>query len=534
MTQTAAPEPTFNFADLWELVCAAVPQRTAVVCGERHCSFAELDDRAARLATWMKDRGVGPGTFVGVHMRNAIEYVEATLAAYKLRAVPINVNYRLLEAELVHLYLDSGLVGVIHDRDLATRIHTVQYAAPDLSWTLCRGAEYAAAIVASPPLNPSGGRSGDDPYVLYTGGTTGKPKGVVWRMEDAFFACVGGGDPTANLGHIGRPEQIVERIHEGYAFLPAAPLIHAAGMWTTLRWLLAGAKVVLLPNFSPTEIWTAVAVERVTVMNIVGDAMARPLLDALAVSHHLDLSCLRTIASGGAPLSPAIRARLLGALPRLTVKDSYGSSETGVHGWSVHTTDSADQPRFTVTDTVVLDGDSLAELPAGSAQAGIVARRDRVPIRYHNDQTKSARTFLSLRGRRYALTGDLAHLEADGRLRLLGRGSQCINSGGEKVFPEEVEEVVRAHPGVLDAVVIGTPDPRWGQRVTAIVATVAGQSLTSTELRAHCHEAIAAFKVPKEVVFVDEIHRTAAGKPDYVWAAALAAWITETPQGIAK
>jgi len=528
MTETAALTPTFNFADLWELVCAAVPERTAVVCGQQRRLFAELDDRAARLATWMQARGVGPGAFVGLQMRNSIEYVEATLAAYKLRAVPININYRLLDAELVHLYRDSGVIGVIHDRDLVDRIHSVERAAPDLSWTLCRGADYEAAIIASTPLKPTRARSGDDPYVLYTGGTTGKPKGVVWRMEDAFFACIGGGDPTANLGPISRPDQIVERIQDGCAFLPAAPLIHAAGMWTTLRWLLAGAKVVLLPDFSPEQIWTAIAAERVTVMNIVGDAMARPLVDALAISNHLDLSCLRTIATGGAPLSAVIRTQLLAALPQLTVKDSYGSSETGVHGWSVHTTDSSAKPRFTVVDTVILDADTLAELPAGSAQAGLVARRNRVPTKYHNNQTKSATTFLSIRGQRYALTGDLAHLEADGSLRLLGRGSQCINSGGEKIFPEEVEDVLRAHPGVTDAVVVGTPDSRWGQRVTAIVATVAGQSLTSAELRVHCRAMIAAFKVPKDIVFVDQIHRTAAGKPDYVWAAALAASITES------
>ncbi|EHB58843.1 o-succinylbenzoate--CoA ligase [Mycolicibacterium rhodesiae JS60] len=531
MTETTSLAPTFNFADLWELVCAALPERTAIVCGEQRRSFAELDDRAARLAAWMKAREVGPGTFVGVQMRNSIEYVETTLAAYKLRAIPININYRLLEAELIHLYLDSGLVGVVHDSDLGARIQTVLPAAPDLSWTLCRGAEYEAAIAASPPLSPSAGRSGDDPYVLYTGGTTGKPKGVVWRMEDAFFACIGGGDPTASLGPISRPDQIVERIQDGYAFLPAAPLIHAAGMWTTLRWLLAGAKVVLLPDFSPEQIWRAIAAERVTVMNIVGDAMARPLVDALAVCDNLDLSCLRTIATGGAPLSPGTRTQLTAALPQLTIKDSYGSSETGVHGWSVHTSGSSDKTRFAVVDTVILDEATRAELPAGSTQAGLVARRGRVPIRYHNDEKRSTATFLTKDGRRYALTGDFAHLDADGGLRLLGRGSQCINTGGEKVFPEEVEEVVRAHPAVMDAVVIGAADPKWGQRVTAIVATAAGRSITSAELRAHCRETIAAFKVPKNVVFVDEVHRTAAGKADYVWAAALANSLIDTPQG---
>lgn len=530
MNSATVHEPTFNFADLWELVCAVVPERTALVCGDQRRSFAELDDRAARLAGWMNARGVGPGVFVGVQMRNSIEHVEAMLAAYKLRSIPVNINYRLLDAELAYLYRDSGLVGVIHDDDLAARVHRVGHEAPELSWTLSRGTDYEAAMAAGAPLPPSQGRSEDDPYVLYTGGTTGNPKGVVWRMEDAFFACVGGGDPTASRGPIYRPEQIVERILDGYAFLPAAPLIHAAGMWTTLRWLLAGAKVVLLPDFSPAQIWAAIAEERVTVMNIVGDAMAWPLLDALDASDHLDVSCLRTIASGGAQLTAGTRGRLLSALPQLTVKDSYGSSETGVHGWSVHSSSSSDQNRFAIVDTVILDPESLAELPAGSAEAGAVARRGRVPVRYHNDETKSARTFLSIRQQRYALTGDMAHLDADGTLRLLGRWSQCINSGGEKIFPEEVEEVVRAHPGVADAIVIGRPDPRWGQRVTAIVATVAGQTLSGTDLREYCREMIAAFKVPKDVVFVDRIQRTAAGKPDYVWAAGHAASVTEPVQ----
>jgi fatty-acyl-CoA synthase len=214
----------------------------------------------------------------------------------------------------------------------------------------------------------------------------------------------------------------------------------------------------------------------------------------------------------------------------LTIKDSYGSSETLVHGWSLHTNSSSDSNGFTVTDTVVLDTDTLTELPAGSLRPGVVARRDRAPFRYHNDETKSAATFLTIDGRRYALTGDMGRLQPDGRLQLLGRGSQCINTGGEKVFPEEVEQVLRAHPSVYDAVVIGTADPHWGQRVTAIIAAAAGQSLTIDEVRAHCRSALAAFKVPKDVAFIDEIRRTATGKPDYVWAATVAASRTGSAQ----
>jgi 3-oxocholest-4-en-26-oate---CoA ligase len=523
MTSAHSSRPTFNFADMWELVSAAIPQRTAVVCGRDRRSYADLDDRAGRLATWMASRGVDTGSFIGLQMHNGIEYVEATLAAYKLGAVPVNINYRLLDVELTHLYTDSGLVGVIGDRDLADRINAVSARIPTVSWTMSTGDDYDAALASSATPTRGGERSGDDPYVLYTGGTTGKPKGVVWRMEDAFFSCIGGGDPTGAFGPVTRPEELVDRILDGNAFLPAAPLIHAAGMWTTLRWLLAGAKVVVLPDFSPAQIWSAIAAEQVTVMNIVGDAMARPLLDTLAQRPDTDVASLRTIASGGAPLTPAIRGQLLAAMPWLTVKDAYGSSETGVHGWSVHTVESPDSTQFEVTDTVVLDPETLAEVPAGSNQPGLVARRDRVPVRYHNDEQKSAATFVTIGGRRHALTGDMALRQPRGGIRLLGRGSQCINSGGEKVFPEEVEEVLRTHPDVFDAIVIGAPDPRWGQRVVAIVALSVANGLTVQGIQAFCRAALAAFKIPKDVVFVDAVRRTVAGKPDYAWAGDVAA-----------
>jgi acyl-CoA synthetase (AMP-forming)/AMP-acid ligase II len=512
---------SFAFADLWEAVSASVPSWTALVSGDRRLSFVELDDRAARLAGWLAERGVGPGTYVGIQMRNRVEHVEAMLAGYKLRAIPVNINYRLGPAELRYLYSDCGLVGVLHDEDRGADVAAAVRDRPGVRWTLAAGEAYEHALTAAPlPPIP---RSGDDIYALYTGGTTGSPKAVEWRMEDAFFACIGGGDPTAERGPVADPAEVVERILADRAFLPAAPLVHAAGIWTTLRWLLAGCKVVLLPRFAPAKIWDQVAQERVTNMNIVGDAMARPLLEALSAgSSSLDLTCLQTIVTGGSPLSPDIRERLLAALPHLTVKDTYGASETGSHGWAVHST-AARAIGFTTVDTVLLDPITRQHLPLGSDQPGLVARRGRVPLRYHGDAVKSAATFLTIAGQHYALTGDLALIGSDGTLQLLGRQSQCINSGGEKIYPEEVEQALRDHRDVRDAAVVGVADAWWGQRVVAVVALRAGSSLSEEALRDHCRGQLAGYKVPKQVLLVAAVQRTVAGKLDYRWAKQVAA-----------
>jgi 3-oxocholest-4-en-26-oate---CoA ligase len=511
---------SFAFADLWEAVSARVPSRTALVCGEHRRCFSELDDRAARLAGWLAEQGVGPGTYVGVQMCNRVEHVEAMLAGYKLRAIPVNINYRLGSTELRYLYGDCGLVGVVHDEDLRADVAAAVRGLPNVRWTLAVGEAYDSALTTA-PVHPIP-RSSDDLYALYTGGTTGNPKAVEWRMEDAFFACIGGGDPTAERGPVAGPGELVERILADRAFLPAAPLVHAAGMWTTLRWLLAGCKVVLLPRFAAGEIWEQIARERVTNMNIVGDAMARPLLAALPRGSQLDLTCLQTIVTGGSPLRPEVREQLLAALPHLTIKDTYGSSETGSHGWAVHSA-AARATGFTTVHTVLLDPITRQHLPPGSDQAGLVARRERVPVRYHGDAVKSAATFLTIAGQRYALTGDLAVIRPDGTLQLLGRQSQCINSGGEKIYPEEVEQALRDHPDVGDAVVVGVADSRWGQRVVAVVASRAGLSLSEEALRSHCRGRLAGYKVPKQVLLVAVVQRTVAGKLDYRWAKQVAA-----------
>jgi len=521
MTAVAAPA-TFNFADLWEAVAATVPHRTAVVSGTARCTFGELDRRASGLSAWMAEAGVGPGDFIAVDMHNRVEYVETMLAAYKLRAVPINVNYRYRTAELVSLLTDAAAVGIVHDAEVAGAVLPAARALPSVPWTLECGPAYEQAVSSTTGPRPGGPRSGDDRYVLYTGGTTGAPKGVVWRMEDAFFACLGGGDPTGEHGWVDEPAAVLDRLVDSHAFLPAAPLMHAAGMWTTLRWLLAGAKVVLLPRFDAAALWSVIEAEQVNVVNIVGDTMARRLLDALEERPSLDLSSLRTVASGGAPLSAAVKVRFGAALPEVTLKDSFGSSETGVHGWSVFRPGGNAAARFTTVDTVVLDPETLVPLPAGSPEEGVVARCGRVPLGYHRDPAKTAATFVTVGGRRCALTGDLGRFGADGALVVLGRGSQCINTGGEKVHAEEVEAVLRLHPGVEDAVVVAAPDPAWGQQVVAVVQPGSGAAPSDEEIRAHCRESLADFKVPRRIVRVEEVRRSPAGKADYRWAAEVA------------
>lgn len=530
---------TFNMADVWEAVSDRCAERTAIVSGDRRVSYAELDERANRLAHWLTAQGVGPGQHIGIYLVSGNEYFEAMLAAYKIRAVPINVNYRYVEHELVHLFDDADLVGVLFNREFAPRAEAVRPELAEVGWwlavedgsgetaTVTGEVAYEEALAASSPERDFGPRSNDDPYVIYTGGTTGMPKGVVWRQEDAFFSCIGGGDPMRLAGAVDEPGQLLERIMDGtFVFLPVAPLMHAAGQWTSLSWLFCGGTIVLLPgSLDPAHVWRTIEAEKVNLITIVGDAVARPLIDAWDEHGPFDTSSLFSVGSGGAPLSPALRARLIEILPNSVIVDGFGSSETGAQGGARNQEPTPDgATRFTPygETTTVLDPTTLEVVEPGTGQVGRVALRGHIPLRYHNDPVKSAETFVEAGGHRWVLTGDMATLEEDGTIKLLGRGSQCINTGGEKVYPEEVERVLKAHPSVYDAVVVGVPDDRWGQRVVAVVQPAAGAAPTLDELRDHCRADLAGYKVPKELVLVDLVQRSPAGKADYRWAKAAA------------
>jgi acyl-CoA synthetase (AMP-forming)/AMP-acid ligase II len=527
---------TFNLADLFESVVDVAADRMALVTPARRLTYEELDDRANRLANHLAACGVVPGDHVSLLLHNGTEYMEAMLAAFKLRAVPVNVNYRYVERELQHLFDNSDSVAVVLHRRFGPRVGAVVDQCPNLRHLVVvddgsgeeppeGSVDYESALAAASPARPDAtGRSGDDHYIAYTGGTTGMPKGVVWRHEDIFFAALGGGDPTQMEGPIALPEDLPGRIPEvGGVMLQTPPLMHVSAHWGALQSLFGGGTAVLLApgGFDPEEAVAAIEAEGVMICVLVGDAMARPLADAIAADggRH-DLSSLFVIGSGGAMLSASVKNALRAELPNLIVVDGYGSSETGVAGAQTTMGDAtADGPTFVMgPDTMVLDDDDHPIAP-GSGAIGRLARRGRVPLGYYKDDTKSQSTFVTIDGDRWVLPGDMATPKADGTITLLGRGSGCINTGGEKVFPEEVEAVLKAHPSVFDAVVVGAADDRWGQRVAAVVSGRDATTVDPAELGDHCRANLAAYKVPREIVVVPRIERNPNGKADYLWAA---------------
>jgi len=535
-----APE-SFNMADVWEMAADAVPEREALVVGDQRRSYADLEERANRLAHHLAGRGVAAGDHVALYLENCAEYLEAMLAAWKLRAVPINVNHRYVADELRYLLDNSDAVGVITQPSLAATVAAVVPDVPAVGFTLVTGEDYEAALVAASPDRPVvDGRGDDDHYVIYTGGTTGMPKGVVWRHADAFYACMGGGDPMRMHGPVERPDELPDRIGDSQVcYLPLAPMMHAAAQWTSFSWLFAGSKVVLMPgSLDGDAVWRAIAAEKVNLITVVGDAVARPVLDAwdraTEAGEPYDASSLFSFSNGGAPMSPATRERIFATLPHLMVTDGFGSSEAGTQGAmrvaageGAAATGSAggaapslvrfDQP---TKPTIVVDATDPtgAEVARGSGVAGQVLAGGRLPLGYHNDPEKTAATFVERDGERWLVTGDMATVGADGAIELLGRGSVSINTGGEKVHPEEVESALKAHPAVYDCLVVGVPDERWGTAVTAVVQAVPGAAPALDDLAAHCKASLAAYKAPKHLVVVDAIVRSPSGKADYRWA----------------
>ncbi len=517
---------TFSWADLYEITADAVGDRRALICGDRRLTYAELDERGNRVAHWLAEKGCRRGDHIGLYLENGTEYVETMLGAFKLGVVPVNVNYRYVEDELRYLFEDADLVGVVHEGRFAARVAAVRPVCPGVRWTLAvdrdapdpKVTDYELALASASPARDFEARAGDDLYVLYTGGTTGMPKGVVWRQEDAFYACLSGGNPLVEPPRT--PEEVGTRAAErvGLRTMPCAPLIHGAAQWTVWMTFFGGGILVLTPgNFDADRVLDVVETEHVNVITIVGDAMARPLADALARQPR-DLASLYIVGSGGAIFSQAVQDELCALVPHLTIVDSFGVSEAGYQG-SKQPDDTEAGPRFLVGPTTAVLDENLEPLPPGSGDVGMLARTGHIPLRYHKDPEKTARTFRTgPDGRRWALPGDLATVGEDGVVTLLGRGNQSINTGGEKVYPEEVETHVKAHPAVYDALVVGAADPRWGQRVAAVVSLRTGATLTLEDLQAHCRDRLAGFKVPRALVTVDEVVRAPTGKPDYAWA----------------
>lgn len=531
---------SFNIADLFERAVDAVPDRTALVCGERRLTYAAFEEEANRLAHHLLSEGFGLGDHIGIHAQNSAEWLVAMVAIFKIRAVPINVNFRYVADELTHIFDDADLVGLVHDRGYAPVIAEVLPHAPalrhlialedgsDEDTTELGSVTWNDAIGAGSPRRPALDRSDDDRYVIYTGGTTGMPKGVVWRHEDVFFALGGGVDAYTN-----------ERVVDGHQLARKAaetenplislnipPLMHGAAQWGALRFLFEGSTVVLIRRFVPEAVWDLVEAEGISTMLITGDAMARPLIETLAERpDRWDLSSLFVVSSSAVVFSPGLKDALLELLPDIIIVDAIGSSESGHNGMTVQTrgqTANHGGGGPTVTagrDAVVLD-DRLEPLPPGTGQVGRLARHGNIPVAYHKDPVRSAETFVTgPDGVRYSVAGDFAVHEADGSITLLGRGSACINSGGEKIYPEEVESVLKEHPKVYDVLVVGVPDPRWGSTVAAVVQPRDPDDAPDLdELAEHTRRHLAGYKTPRRLVTVPEIVRSPSGKPDYPWA----------------
>ena len=527
----------FNLADLFENAVDHFGDREYVVCDGKRRTYAQMEERANRLAHHLAGHGVGPGDHVGIYAYNSVEWVETVWAVFKLRAVFVNINFRYVEEELAYLFDNADLRALVYQREFAPRVRGVLHRLPLLTHSVViddgSGADlagldsvdYDEAMASSAPDRDFGPRSPDDRYILYTGGTTGMPKGVVWRHEDVFFALGGGIDPTTST-RVDRPQAMVEKgLASGgpTTTLPIAPLMHGASQWSTMGGAFQGNRIVLTAKFEPRRIWELVENEKVNLLFITGDAMARPLIEALdEPGADYDVSSLLAVSSTAAVFSPAVKDRFFERFPDLVLTDSIGSSEGGANGYSVvqkgHTAMKGGPTVTAVRDSVVLD-ENLQQVEPGSGVVGKVARKGNIPLEYYKDPEKSAEVFITAPdGTRYSIPGDFATVEADGTITLLGRGSVSINSGGEKIYPEEVESAVKSHPDVYDCTVVGVPDDRFGQRVAAVVQARDDASPDLESIQEHCRTQIAGYKIPRELHLVPAIVRSPSGKPDYRWA----------------
>ena len=467
---------------------------------------------------------------LALYLYNGHEYLEGMLGAFKARCAPFNVNYRYVEEELLYLFANSDAQAVIYHatfaptlaaiRDQLTQVRLWIQVADESGNALLPGAiDYEESLARAAPDAPAA-LSADDLYILYTGGTTGLPKGVLWRQQDIFLAALSSGGTPKTI------EGLQERARKrpGPRALPAPPFMHGAAHWVAFNmWHVAGTVVVpsQTRRLDPDDIWSTIERERVSALTIVGDAFAVPLLDQLKAKRY-DLGSLRQIGTGGAILTAARKRELLARIPHIKILDALGSSETGGQGSQLTTAEgdeSVAAGRFVMAeDNAVLSEDLTRVLPPGSGEVGWLAKHACLPLGYYRDADKTARTFPTVEGVRYSVPGDRCELEADGRLRLLGRDSVTINSGGEKIYAEEVEQALKHHPSVYDAVVVGTPSERWGQQVTAIVQLREGEEPDETDMRRVAGKHLTGYKLPKAFVYVSAITRAPSGKADYRWA----------------
>lgn len=536
----------FNLAAICDALARAYPDREAIVWRDRRLTWAQVDDRTKRFASTLGARGLGmrgsladcapwesPHDHVALYLLNSNEYLEAMLGSYVGRAAPVNINYRYVAEELAYVLRDAQARVVVYHGRFASTLAEALAEVPSVELLLrvddgsgdelLPGAiDYEAALAAADPSAAASNWSPDDLYVLYTGGTTGYPKGVLWRQADFLVACTGlrrkDGSDFESI------EELVERAARGAPIrsVPAPPFMHGAANWNTVATWCSGGTVVLqdhVDHFDPVDVLSVCEREQVSSLLIVGDAFARPLVDELH-RHDYDLEPLRFLLTGGAILSASVKRHLLDAVPGLQIVDVLGSSESGRQG--IQRSTSAAAPTtgdFERGDAAAVLSDKLDRVLApGDDELGWLAQTGRVPRGYLGDETKTARTFPVVDGIRYAVPGDRARLRADGSIELHGRDSVTINSGGEKIFAEEVEHALKHHPDVYDVLVVGRPSERWGQEVVAVIEPRAGVDPLDADLTATAAEHLARFKLPKAYIRVDRVQRSPSGKPDYGWA----------------
>jgi acyl-CoA synthetase (AMP-forming)/AMP-acid ligase II len=536
----------FSFAQVYEAIAAAIPDREVLVFRERRLRAADLADRSRRLASLLASRGLGAHReraklanhesgqdHLALYLYNGNEYIEGMLGAFKARVAPLNVNYRYVEEELLYLFRNSRARAVLYHAEFAARVAALRSELPGLELLLqvedgsghplLPGAvDYEDALAAASPKLPDLKHSPDDLYILYTGGTTGMPKGVLWRSADIYVAAMGGRKPDAS--EFASLDEIAAHAHAGGQLktLVGPPLMHGAAQWAGFIMMGMGNGLVFASDptrLDPHDILATIERERCASLTIVGDAFARPLLDQMARQRY-DLSSLLVIGSGGAPLSTAHKRELLERLPHATVLDSIGSSETGMQASNPSNQASGvSTGRFRPgPGACVVSADLRRVLQPGDEEMGWFAQRGRVPLGYLDDAEKTARTFPVIDGVRYSVPGDRAHYRADGMIEVLGRDSVTINSGGEKIFAEEVEHALKQHAAIYDCVVAGRPSERWGQEVVAIIQLREGARPSEDDLLAEAGRHVARYKLPKAIVFRERIQRSPSGKADYRWA----------------
>ena len=531
----------FNAADIFEGVVDRVPDREAIVHGSTRLTYKELDARSNKAANALKKLGIKKGSHVGIYAFNCVEWLEIMLGAYKLCAIPININYRYVEEELKYLIENADMEAIFYHKQFSKKLENIKGQLPLLKSFICindysddenvidESFDFENLIANEDESRLRVQRSGDDQYILYTGGTTGMPKGVVWRMEDVLMTLGGGIDAVTGEKYP-TPEAFADKcLQDQTIALALAPFMHGGAQWQSFNAFFSGWKLIINDqiSFDADYIWEVVAKEKVMNIAIMGDAMGRPLCDALpkAIEKGLDLSSLFVLSSTASVFSATIKDTILEFLPNLFLIDAVGSSETGATGVNIHTKDgklkdSGGGPKFTKPDfSEILNLDTKEIIPPSDTKTiGYLARKGHVPLAYYKDEEKSKKTFIDVNGERYSIPGDMAKYEADGQMTLLGRGSVSINSGGEKIFPEEVEMALKVHPNIFDCLVVGVKDDRWGQKVVAVIQRREDIEISLEEIKEVASKYIASYKMPKAIVFSELIERAPSGKPNYQWA----------------